>query len=52
MSKEEAYKRYLEGGFDNIMPFKSKFEFDYIKLLEEEGIEVEEESSIHNTDRK
>jgi len=34
------------------MPFKSRFEFDYIKLLKEEGIIIEEESSIHDTDKK
>jgi len=52
MSREEAYKRYLDSGFENIMPFKSKFEFDYIELLEEEGIIIEEESSVHNTNKK
>ena len=40
ITEEDAYEMYLEGGFENIMPFRSKYDFDYIDYLEQNHIAV------------
>ena len=45
ITEEEAYKSYLNGNFDNVMPFKSKYgERSYLDYLHELGIEIIESS--------
>ena len=41
ITEDEAYKSYLNGNFDNVMPFKSKYgERSYIDYLGDLGIEI------------
>ena len=40
ITEEEAYKMYLENGYEDIMPFRSKYDFDYIDYLEQNHIAV------------
>ena len=40
ITEEEAYKMYLESGYEDIMPFRSKYDFDYIDYLEQNHIAV------------
>ena len=40
ISEEEAYSMWLESSFDGILPFRSKFEADFIGYLDNMGYEV------------
>jgi len=40
ITEEDAYEMYLESGLENIMPFRSKYDFDYIDYLEQNHIAV------------
>ena len=44
LSRKEAYDLYLEKHYDEVVPFETKYGMDFIKWLEQEGIEVEKET--------
>ena len=45
LSRKEAYNLYLEKHYDEIVPFETKYGIDFIRWLEQEGIDVVEETS-------
>ena len=46
ITEVEAYKLYLQEDYDQILPFKSKIEPDFVEYLESRGLHVISEDDI------
>lgn len=50
MTFEEAYQLYLQNRYDDIMPFSSEYESDFVDYLAENGCTVVDDMQIIEID--
>lgn len=48
ITESDAYKMYLQSGFEELMPFKMRTGLDYLNYLQDMGYEVLSEDMIND----